>query len=129
MSSTSAEHAVETGSFVGLAAIKGDAVDVFVYPHQRETEIGFFRIVLGVQVDQRTAHKPADERRDARVDQRAPDKIAGRSEVAAGDRQKLAFREPPKDADKGEQKKARLEKADARSVERSVRCWASAWRR
>ena len=113
MSSTLPNTAVQAVSFIGLAAIKGDAVDVLVYPHERETKIRLSRIVLGVEVDQRTADAPAHVGSSARVNQRAPDEIAGRSEVAASDRQKLALREPPKDADEREQKKARLQKADA----------------
>ena len=86
---------------------------MFVDSHKRETKIGFFRIVLGIEIDQRSADPPAHIRGGACVDEGAPDEIARRREVTASDRKKLALRQSPQDAYKSEQQQARLEESNA----------------
>ena len=86
---------------------------MFVDAYERETKVSLSRVSLGVLVDQRAPDPPAHVGCGAGVDQRAPYEVAGRGEVAARERQELALRKRPKNAGKGSQKKARLQKANA----------------
>ena len=76
--------------------------------------------MLGVEADQGSADEPARCRRDAGVDQRAPNHVAGNDQVAPGDGKDDASRKPPEHADEACEQQSRLKQADA-EIGREIR--------
>ena len=69
--------ALELTALVALAVIERDALGTFADADEREAQFRFARIELGVEADQRQADAPGQQRADQRVDDRAPDHVAG----------------------------------------------------
>ena len=108
-----AKDPIEALLLVGFAAVEGDALDFFVHAHEREAKLRLPRVTLRVQVDQRTADAPTQQRHDSRVEQRAPDHIARQDQGAPGDRDDHVVGQDPQHADEAQQQQGGLQQADA----------------
>src|SRR3546814_10093705 len=75
----------ELTPLVALAAEQRNALGALADPHQGEAKIGFPRVALGIERDQRLPHPPGQEGADEGVEDGAPHHVARNGEAAAVD--------------------------------------------
>ena len=88
-----AEVEIEPLLLVRLAARQRDGVDMVVDAHHRVPQLRFARVAVAVELDQRPAHRPADQRGETRIEEGRPDHVAGDGEGMAADMEDEAGRQ------------------------------------
>ena len=103
----------------GLAAQQRDLFGIFPDAHQVEAKIRFVLLLPEIDADQRPADQVGQDGAEHRIDQRAPDEIAGNCIILTEQVQRRGVGKAPQDADKGRQRDDRAQQADA-DVERAI---------
>ena len=95
-----------------LVAVDADSFGVLVGSHQSGAELGFPRIVVGVERNEPSPDTPAQPGSDAGIEESTPHHVAGHDVVVAVEREHDVARQAPEDADEAQEKQARLKEAD-----------------
>ena len=97
----------------GLTMQQCDLLGILARPHQIETKIRFVLLLAEVETDQRFADQMRQYRTDDRIDQRAPDQIAGNIVLHAEHMQGCGGRQSPQDDHERAQGDHGVQEADA----------------
>ncbi len=108
-----AEPPKQPFAFRRLALEQRDLFGVLAHAHEVEAEVRFVLLLAEVQPDQRPADGVGQPCSKDRIDQRAPDQIAGNRDFATEHVQRCLRRQAPEDDDKGDQRDDRVEQPEA----------------